>query len=153
MIPPDRLILLDTNVLLHLVRRKAAGKWIEETYRLVARPEKPLISIVSVGELFRIASRKDRKWGAARHRTLQQLMHEMVIVDISEPGILPRYGEIGAYLDDTGKPIQQNDVWIAATTAVKDAVLLTTDKDFDRLHPQYVEREFIDPRQLPQENL
>lgn len=149
MIPRDRLVLLDTNVLLHLVRNKAAGKWIERTYELRARPERPLISIVSVGEMLRLGLRAGRNWGAARHELLQRLMQELVVVDVEEPGILPLYGRIGAYLDDTGQPIPQNDVWIAATAAAKDAVVLTTDSDFDRLHPEYVRREFIDPDHLP----
>ena len=38
-----------------------------------------------------------------------------------------------------------NDVWIAATAAAAGAYLLTTDKDFDHLHPTYVQREWIDP--------
>ena len=37
------------------------------------------------------------------------------------------------------------DRWIAATAKAADATLLTTDKDFDPLHPRYVERIWIDP--------
>ena len=39
----------------------------------------------------------------------------------------------------------KNDVWIAATAAVTGATLLTTDRDFDRLTPQFLTRVWIDP--------
>lgn len=146
MIPPDRLILVDTNVLLHLIRGRAAGRWIDERYDLRARIEKPLVSIVSVGELFRIAHR--RQWGVARLAALDDLVSEMLVVGL-EPEIVRGYGRLGAFLDATGTPIPQNDTWIAATAASKRAVLLTTDAHFDRLHPAHVEREFIDTAALP----
>jgi tRNA(fMet)-specific endonuclease VapC len=148
MIPPDRLLLLDTNVLLHLVRGGAASAWIEREYAIGSRPDKPLISIVSVGELYRIAQRGKNPWGERKREQLRLLLAELVVIEL-EPEVIRRYGEIGAYLDDTGQPVQQNDVWIAATAASKRAVLLTTDSDFDRLHPTQVEREYIDPARLP----
>jgi tRNA(fMet)-specific endonuclease VapC len=39
----------------------------------------------------------------------------------------------------------KNDLWIAASAAVTSAVLMTTDKDFDHLHPQRIQRLLIDP--------
>lgn len=50
MIPPERLVLLDTNVLIHLVRGNAIGRAIDARYGLRARPERPLISMVTVGD-------------------------------------------------------------------------------------------------------
>ena len=40
---------------------------------------------------------------------------------------------------------QQNDLWIAATAKALDAHLVTTDKDFDVLHPDHLRRTWIDP--------
>lgn len=146
MIPPDRLILVDTNVLLHLIRGRTAGRWIDEKFGLRGRSEKPLVSVVSIGELFRIAHR--RQWGAARLAALDDLVSEMLVIGL-EPEVVRGYGRFGAFLDAAGTPIPQNDTWIAATAASKRAVLLTTDAHFDRLHPTHVEREFIDPGALP----
>ncbi len=39
----------------------------------------------------------------------------------------------------------KNDLWIAATASVMQARLLTTDKDFDKLVPQFLARDWIDP--------
>lgn len=146
MIPPDRLILLDTNILLHLIRGRAAGRWIDERYRLRDRPEKPLVPVVSVGELFRIAHR--REWGPDRLSALNDLVSELLVIAL-EPEVVRGYARMGAYLDGAGTPIPQNDIWIAATAASKRAVLLTTDTHFDRLHATHAEREFVDPGELP----
>lgn len=142
MISPDRLILLDTNILIHLLRGKDIGTAIENRYGLLARPERPLISIVTVGEALKFA--EHRKWGERKKTALQMLLQEFIIVDIDDAVILNQYATIGAHLESNGKRIQHNDVWIAATAAAKRAVLLTTDTDFDRLHPLHIEREFID---------
>jgi predicted nucleic acid-binding protein len=40
-----------------------------------------------------------------------------------------------------------NDVWIAATASLADAVFLTTDRDFDPLHGIFLTREWVDPHQ------
>ena len=147
MIPLNRLILLDTNILIHLVRGNATGQAIDARYGLLDRPERPLISIVTVGEVMKFA--EWRNWGERKRATLRGLLEELVIVDISDETILDRYAKIGAYLESNGQPIQQNDVWIAATAAAKDAVLLTADTDFNRLHPVHVEREFFDSTRIP----
>ncbi len=39
----------------------------------------------------------------------------------------------------------KNDVWIAATASVVEAVLLTTDADFDHLDPRFLKRIWLDP--------
>jgi len=39
----------------------------------------------------------------------------------------------------------KNDLWIAATAHVTGATLLTTDKDFDHLDPQFLVRVWINP--------
>jgi len=48
---------------------------------------------------------------------------------------------------ETDEDIQ--DLWIAATAHATGARLLTTDKDFDHLHPAFVQRDWIDPRLAP----
>lgn len=147
MIPPDRLVLLDTNVLVHLARGKAAGRWIDAQYHLRNRSERPLISIVTVGEIRRIALRN--AWGPKKMQFAEQLVTELVVVDIDDD-ILHRYAQIGSRLAK-GRTIGDNDVWIGATASAKGAILLTTDRDFDSLPPDDIERVFIDPAQLPRE--
>jgi predicted nucleic acid-binding protein len=103
-IPPDRLILLDTNVLLHLIRGRAAGRWIDERYRLRERSEKPLVSVVSVGELFRIAHR--REWGTGRLSALNDLVAEMLVIGL-EPEVVRGYGEWVPTWTERGRPFRR----------------------------------------------
>jgi tRNA(fMet)-specific endonuclease VapC len=53
MTPP--LYLLDTNILLHLIRGKATGAYIDSTYQLQKQPHTPLICIVTHGEIWTLA--------------------------------------------------------------------------------------------------
>ncbi len=55
MIPEGSLVVLDTNVLVHLLRNKATGQRIEKKYNLSQRRERPLICIVTVGEIMSLA--------------------------------------------------------------------------------------------------
>lgn len=73
-------------------------------------------------------------------------MRELVVVDVSSDPVLQSYAEIDTFLTRTGNPIEQNDIWIAATARATNSLLLTTDKDFDVLQPTYVNRVWIDPR-------
>jgi tRNA(fMet)-specific endonuclease VapC len=101
-----------------------------------------LISIVTIGEI--LALSKKLSWGLWRIAALEQLLADLVAVEISDE-ILELYARIDAFLHRTGKPIQQNDIWIAATAVASGAHLLTTDKDFDPLYPNYLDRTWIDP--------
>ena len=140
---PDRL-LLDTTVLIHLIRGNSLGRWIEESFALRERTKTPLISIVTVGEMLAFA--KKRGWGEKKVDQMEALLRELVIVDISSQDVLRTYAEIDLLLEKAGHPIGQNDLWIAATAIKAEAHLLTTDRDFDPLHPGYLHRTWIDPR-------
>lgn len=139
-----RLLLLDTNILVHLVRENWTGKSIDSRFLLRKRDEKSLVSIVTVGEALAISKRL--AWGPAKTAALQTLFQGLVIVNISN-AILEHYAQIDVFLRRAGRPVQQNDMWIAATAAASGAHLLTTDKDFDPLYPAYLDRTWIDPQQ------
>ncbi len=138
------LYLLDTNILLHYVRRDTLGQWVEVNYSLLTTPTVPLISIVSEGELRSLGLQ--RAWGATRMQQLEFLLTSFSRVSLDEPGIVEAYAALDAYCESTGNAIGKNDLWIAATANVTGATLLTTDRDFDHLHPNYVVRDWIDPR-------
>jgi tRNA(fMet)-specific endonuclease VapC len=134
--------LLDTNILLHLVRENRVGRSIESRFRLQTRVERPLISIITIGEILAFAKRWD--WGFTKMTALENLLGDLVVLDISDE-ILDRYAEIDVYLRRTGKAVEQNDLWIAAAAIASGAHLLTTDKDFDPLYPNYLDRTWINP--------
>ena len=136
-IAADRLILLDTGVLIHLARKDPTGKAVEEEHELSTRPDRPLLSSVVEGEVLGFALW--RGWGPARMRGLSVLFDRLARVDARPPEIVRAYAELFAMGRRSGKPCGQNDLWIAATAKVVNAVLLTCDRDFDWLHPEHVE--------------
>ncbi len=137
--------LLDTNVLVALIRNLALGQYIRATYALATAPQRPLISVVSKGELRAFARRNS--WGPRRHRDIDFLFHQVDSVPIDD-GLVDAYEEIdfcSCQVPGGAVNMGKNDIWIAATARERGAVLLTTDHDFDHLHPTLIQREYIDP--------
>lgn len=142
--------LLDTNILVHLIRGKPVGKAIEAKFGLHGALNRSTICIVTVGEAYSLA----RKWNWGQHRLvrLQNLLAQVVWVDIHRAPILDAYGELDDFSNRLGRPMGKNDVWIAAVAKVSGMTLLTTDADFDHLHPGHIRRIRVDENtgsQLP----
>jgi tRNA(fMet)-specific endonuclease VapC len=138
--------LLDSSILLHLVRGKALGEYIKRAYEFASLPARPLISIVSHGELLAMAER--RSWGAERRAALDLVLAGMVTVDLNDPAILRGYVAVdlaNVKFSGGSRVLSNNDAWIAATAHASGALLLTTDKDFLHLHPGVCSVEYIDP--------
>jgi len=106
-------ILIDTNVLVEVLRNKDKGRRIAETY-LSKGAERPLISTISVGEGLAIARRQ--VYGEAKITNLNKLLSELVIVKTSRP-VTEHYARLPSTLQKLGTPIGENDTWIAATAA------------------------------------
>jgi tRNA(fMet)-specific endonuclease VapC len=69
----------------------------------------------------------------------------LVVVDIYRPEIIQAYAEVDFATEPRGKILSKNDLWIAATSKATETTLLTSDKDFDALCPEHIERIWIDP--------
>lgn len=138
--------ILDTNVLVALIRGNQLGKRIDAQFGLRANLHRSMISVITVGELYSLG--KKLGWGSAKLSSLESLLAELVWIDINHREIYKAYAEIDYYLERVVKPAQpigQNDLWIAATARASGATLLTTDKDFDSLDRQLIRRIWIDP--------
>lgn len=147
MIPPGTPLLLDTNIVIHLARGGTPAERLESRFGLRSRPLAPWISVISVGELLAFAERN--AWGDRKGEALERVIGTLVVVDIRRPAILRAYAALDTHLKRSGTPMgQQNDMWIAATAAATGAVLLTTDLDFELLHPDHLVREWVDPKSL-----
>ena len=134
--------LLDTNILVALVRAGRLGEYVENKYRLLSQSFKPLISAISVGEILKLTKRFG--WGDAKIATLQTLLDSLVKIGINRPQILEAYAEIAYSCEKSGNIKPHNDYWIAATAKASGATLLTTDKHFDDLHKEFIDRIWID---------
>lgn len=126
-------LVLDTNILVHLLRGKQAGQVIEQLYGIGQRTPRAIISVVTKGELKALAYKLE--WGADRRETLAAMLAALPAADISHGSIHDAYAAIDFASMALGVKMGKNDLWIAATTLVAGGVLLTTDADFDHLSP------------------
>lgn len=145
--------ILDTGILLGFIRGAAYAAYAERKYSVNQPPNVSLISVVSKGEIYSLAIQ--RGWGARRMESLESLLRQIPSVDINRDQIMQRYAEIDAYSQGkhpsrplpagfTSRNMGKNDLWIAATASVLNAVLLTTDRDFDHLKGQFLDLIYID---------
>lgn len=146
------LYLLDTNVLVALIRAGPLGKAIDERFSLRQAKFKPLLCVVSVGELLSLA--RQFGWAAKKLADLQALLGNLITVDINAPETLAAYAEIDQLSRAAGRTMSKNDLWIAAVARVTGATLLTTDKDYDHLaaNPPVISRILIDERSILSSN-
>jgi predicted nucleic acid-binding protein len=138
--------LLDTSILLHLVRDRALGRYLEAAFQLHNLIPEPRVCVVSEGEIWALAA--ERNWGPAKRQKLHDLLAKMLILNINHPAVISAYVEIhmACRAHPAGaRNMGQNDMWIAAVAKFTGATLLTTDKDFDHLHPTHLQRIYIDP--------
>ena len=98
------------------------------------------MSIVSVAEIGVLARRNN--WGDKRISALRSLLSSVVIVDIHSQDIIDAYIDVALFSEgkhpskvynDSSRNMGKNDIWIAATTIVAEAQLITADKDFTHL--------------------
>lgn len=139
-------LLLDTGIVVLLCRGGDAGNKLDATYALTTRRDVPFLSVISVGELLAFA--RNASWGGRKETRLRDLLANLVIVDVNREPVLNAYADLSAHLKRAGRPMGQNDVWIAATARATGATLLTIDTDFDALHPSLIRREYVDPASL-----
>jgi len=64
--------LLDTNILVHLIRGKAVGLAIEAHFGLRGALNRCVISVVTVGEMYALARKWN--WGATKQADLTKLL-------------------------------------------------------------------------------
>lgn len=140
---PAPIYLLDTNLLVHFVRGSAVWEIVRGTYQPLTAEPRPIICVVSVGEIRSLAAQWN--WGGRKTSQMEFAVGFFRVVSIHEPAILNMYATLDSFCEGIGQPMGKNDVWIAATAAVTGATLLTTDRDFDRLCPQFLTRVWIDP--------
>lgn len=113
--------LIDTNALIKLVARDPMLRW------RMGHDFNSFLSFVSVGELYAGAYQSTRS--TSNIAEVQRICIEIPVVEW-DIDIATEYGRIQASLRKKGRPIPQNDIWIAATAIRHGMTLITLDKHF-----------------------
>jgi tRNA(fMet)-specific endonuclease VapC len=138
--------LLDTNVVLALVRQNDLGRFLDATFGVSVNAHQFYVAIVTVGELYALANKF--RWGPARRAALALQLTPFIVENLDRR-MVPAYADIDAASEAVGRRMGKNDLWVAATARTLDATLLTTDTDFDHLHGPWIDREWVDPTSKP----
>lgn len=117
-------MLLDTNILIRLL----AGD--EVVLQRVAESESIKVPSIVLGELFYGAQKSGRR--AENLVRVEQLASTNIVLPISV-GTARFYGQIKEQLRVAGRPIPENDIWIAALAREHDLPLVTLDGHFDHI--------------------
>jgi tRNA(fMet)-specific endonuclease VapC len=111
--------MLDTDICIYMTKRQPPGL-LKRLQRL--SPGQAVLSVITFGEL---------EFGAAKSQA-QERAREVLDELISLLPVLPlpadaagHYGQIRAELETKGRPIGNNDLWIAAHARAEDLVLVT----------------------------
>ena len=139
---------LDTNILLALIRGKTLGESIDSAYDLKANLQRHVVSIASQAELFVLADRN--KWAQAKRDAVNFMFQNLVVLPIDGEALLNAYVKVAradAAWQKGSRNMGKNDIWIAATAVSSGLPLLTTDKDFTFLHGIFMQVLWIDSDQ------
>lgn len=117
--------LLDTNALV----AKMNGN--DEVNKVIIQAENIYLPVIAVGEAL-YGAEKSAKTDANK-RKVEDIITQISVLDCTAE-TARIYGLIEMDLRTKGRPIPQNDVWIAAIALQYDLVLLTKDKHFDNVN-------------------
>ncbi|MFZ3211922.1 MAG: type II toxin-antitoxin system VapC family toxin [Terriglobales bacterium] len=126
----NRRYLLDTNILIAVLNKDTA------VVRRVGAVSEVLISVISIGELLRGA------YGSQRMESNLQRVRGMAArlpVIPCTVATAESYGRIKQGLRSKGRPVPDNDIWIAATARQQGLVLATRDRHFREIEELTIE--------------
>ena len=138
--------MLDTSVLLNLVRGKELGERIDRAFGLRQFLHRHVVSIVTHGELQALARRN--RWGEDKGHVLKRALENLVTINVDNQALIDAYVQVEeACRNNAGgaRTISHNDMWIAATALVTGLPLITTDRDFGHLQSVLNQVFLVDP--------
>jgi len=116
--------LLDTNIVIQLMKR---DPFLQQAVEQAGRV---FVPITTVGELAFGAAKSVRLAENLRAIDLFVELYRILPCDIE---IAKVYGQVKAGLRRIGRPIPENDIWIAATAICRDLTLVTGDAHFNHV--------------------
>jgi tRNA(fMet)-specific endonuclease VapC len=143
-------IVIDTCVLIHIVRDTITGKNCINTLEKFDTAANIVVSVVTKAELESFIAQNN--WGLRKIEILNKIINEITFIDIvnADNLLIESYSEIDAFskrkikdrngnlLNGAARKMGKNDIWIAATALALDVPLMTTDGDFDHLNETFI---------------
>ena len=128
--------LLDTTMFSALMRRQTK---IRARIAAIAPTDHAAVCTITRGEvLYGLARLPQGKRRSDLEVEANHLFAQLACLSLPE-AVGDRYAQIKWEAERTGTPLDENDLWIAATALVVNAVLVTTDSDFRRVSSLRVE--------------
>jgi tRNA(fMet)-specific endonuclease VapC len=115
-------VLIDTNIAIALMRRDAA------VLKALPSTIETFVSVVTIGELYFGAFKSVRQM--ENLEVLQDFQNQFETILVTED-TARIYGTIKGQLRGKGRPIPENDIWIAAVAKENDLILASRDAHFD----------------------
>jgi tRNA(fMet)-specific endonuclease VapC len=119
--PASGRVLLDTNIVIALLEGDA------EVLSNLDLASEVFLSAVVVGELFFGAAKSGRPAENAARVERFAAGRSILPCDLN---VARAYGAVRQHLREKGRPIPENDIWIAATATCHELVLVTRDQHF-----------------------
>lgn len=115
---------VDTNVVIAFLNGD------EEIAGYMEESDEILLSVMVLGELLYGACRSTRY--AENREKVMAFSERCRILEI-DGKVTEKYAEIRAALAEKGRPIPENDIWIAASCLSEDAILVSRDQHFEEI--------------------
>jgi len=116
--------LLDSNTVIGLLKGDL------EDRRQALAGDRAFVNVVVLGELYYGAERSNRT--EENLATFDRFAAQTTILDCDRE-TARHYGEIKDQLRKRGRPIPENDIWIAASARQYDLTVVTGDRHFDEI--------------------
>jgi predicted nucleic acid-binding protein len=147
--------LLDTNLLVGFVRGAPWAARAYSEFKLGDAETIVLTSDICRGELLSLAEQFG--WGSGKREKMTEALNQYSSVGIEHASVQEAYAVIDNWTHGRSKsrpsgsvqplsnarPMNQNDLWIAATAMALKADLLSADHDFDQLDGVFFRSHFI----------
>ncbi len=117
-------VLLDTNAIIALQRDNLDLK------KLLSTVTDVFIPLIAVGELY-FGAHKSQRVAENRQQVTDFMVNRVVLNPDTDTANL--YGEIKQRHGTKGRPIPENDIWIAALTIQYGLTLITNDAHFEEI--------------------
>ncbi len=117
-------LLLDTNIIIGLFANEAL------ILKQLIQSDNVFVPAIVLGELFYGAEKSGRV--VANRRRVEQFAQANVILG-TDATIAAYYGQVKQRLQASGRPIPENDIWIAAIAQQYQLTLVTRDQHFQHI--------------------